>query len=91
MDFHWSDANDVDSSWFQAWNPRYDNLLLMETVRAKNGGDSVDVLDVSSQRVLKSVPDLDSTPVVWSGDGRAIVTVRNDHIVFEQLSSDFLR
>ncbi len=82
MDFLWSDT-DPDSHWFIAWNPQYDNLLL---ARSGNGWD---VVHVGQRRNIRHFPGSDE-PVAWSGDGRATVTVRDRHIVFEALPGNVL-
>jgi len=85
-DFPWNDDGKSDLHWFQAWNPQDDKLLLMHSSVAATKTDTLDVYDVSRQKVIKSWPDsADMPPTVWSGDGKGTVTVRDHHIVFEPL------
>jgi hypothetical protein len=88
MDFPWSDDENVKSQLFAAWNPRYDNLLL---VHSRHRGDtwSTDVIDLEQRTTVKSWAG--EVPVIWSGDGTATITVREHHIVFEQLPIDVLK
>ena len=87
MDFPWNEDGKSDLHWFRAWNPRHDNLLLMYSTAAATKMDTVDVLDVNQRRVLKSwLHPEGSPPIEWSSDGEAIVTVRDQHLIFEPLS-----
>jgi hypothetical protein len=84
--FRWDESWKIDSHWFQAWNPAYDHLLLMHTVRAGNREATIDILDVRRRRVIRSWTDAPDTHIVWSGDGNATVTVRDNRIIFEPLA-----
>jgi len=84
MDFPWSDDPAVDSQWFSEWNPHYDNLLLTGSEKA-----GAAVIDIAQQKILRRIPD-NGAPVIFSGDGRATVTVRDQHIVFDPLPADSL-
>jgi len=88
VEYAWSDDNSSGLHWFQSWNPTQDNLLLIRTLPADNGSGTSDVLDVSEMKIIKSWPwpnNPTEPPAVWSGDGKAIVTVRDRHIVFDQV------
>jgi hypothetical protein len=85
-DFPWNEDGKTDLHWFQAWNPQDDKLLQMHSSRAATKTDTLDIYDVTAQKVIKSWPDsAAASPTVWSGDGKATVTVRDHHIVFDPL------
>jgi hypothetical protein len=82
MDFPW---NEDEPRLFRGWNPRYDNLLLMSATVANTKTETIGIVDVREQRIVKSWPANVAAPAVWSGDGEAIVTFRDQHVVFEPL------
>jgi hypothetical protein len=84
MDFPWRETM-PQSHWFVGWNPTYDHLLL-----AGNLADTIDVVNVAERVIVKRIPD-NEAPIVWAGDGRATVTVRDHHIVFEDLPAALLK
>jgi hypothetical protein len=87
IDYPWNEDGKSDLHWFRTWNPSHDNLLLMYSTAAASKMDTIDVLDVVKRSVVKSWPHPeDSAPIEWSGDGEAIVTVRDNHVVFEPFS-----
>jgi hypothetical protein len=66
------------------------NLTTYSTT-ARTGMDTIDILDVSKRRVVKSWPHPEgSVPVEWSGNGEATVTVRDHRVVFEPLGETIL-
>jgi hypothetical protein len=87
IDYPWVDDGKSDLHWFRSWNPRHDGLLLMYSTTASTRMDSIDAVDVSARKVVKSWPHPeDAAPVEWSSDGDATVTVRDEHVVFEQFN-----
>jgi len=85
MDFPWRNEPNSDSQWFSAWNPHYDNLLL-----TGSEGAGAAVIDIAQQKILRRIP-YNGAPVIFSGDGRATVTIREQHIVFDPLPNDSLK
>jgi len=88
MDFPWNEDGKSDLHWFRAWNPRRDSLLLMYSTEGATKKDTVDALDVAQRKVVKSWPHPEgSPPIEWSGDGSAVVTVRDQQVVFDSLGN----
>jgi len=88
VEYPWTDDNS-DLHWFQSWNPTQDNLILIRTSLASAAMKTSDVVDVRGMKVIQSWPWPDNPnepPTVWSGDGMAIATVRDHHIVFDPIS-----
>lgn len=89
--FGWSET---DESWFEEWNPLYDNLLLFseqyEAGKQDNSAFSK-LFDVSNRRVLQQWQDsAEKKPSGFSGDGRSLVFILDHHIVLDPIPADWL-
>jgi hypothetical protein len=86
IDFPWSEDEKATERWFDKWNPRYDHLLLMHSTPPIDKDGTVEVLDVRINKIIRQWSDAPSeTRKVWSGDGKAVVTVRDHHVVFDKV------
>lgn len=86
MNFPWDESGKIDQHWFESWNPTHDHLLLMHSAKAGSGAATVDMVDVRQRRIVKSWPGPPGAPpLVWSGDGNSVVTVRDRRIIFEPI------
>lgn len=91
QDFPWTEDGKHDLHWFIAWNPVYDHLLLMHSNKAGSEIGTVDVLDVRHGAVIRSWADTaEGAPLVWSGDGSSVVTIREHHVRFDRIGPDNL-
>jgi hypothetical protein len=86
MNFPWDESGKTDQHWFESWNPTHDHLLLMHSAKAGRGATTTDMVDVRQRRIVKSWPgEPGDPPLVWSGDGNSVVTVRDRRIIFEPI------
>lgn len=85
MSFPWDDSGKIDTHLFPEWNPRHDELLLVYTQHARTNNATMDVVDVRKRKFVKRWPDRHAAPVVWAGDGKSVVTVRNHRFVFDPI------
>jgi len=87
MEFPWKEDSKERQHLFHSWNPVHGNLLLMFSMDVPStNDDTIDLMDVQQNRILKSWPNPEkSPPREWSADGEATVTVLDHHIVFEPL------
>lgn len=90
MDFPWSDEGKTENHLFSAWNPRRDNLLLIHSQLPGNQVWTNDVVDLEQRTIVKRWAD-SGAPVIWSGDGAAMITIRDHHIIFEQSIAGVLK
>jgi hypothetical protein len=88
QDFPWNEDGKHDLHSFIAWNPVFDHLLLMHSEKASSESGSVDVLDVRHGVVIMSWADsTEGAPMVWSGDGSSVVTIRDHRVIVEKIRS----
>src|SRR5262249_45385223 len=83
VEFPWSEDGRTAVHLFRSWNPHHDGFLLMRSFTPSPVVTTTDMYDVAGRRIIKSWPD--TAPLVWSGDGKSTVTVRDHHIVFEPI------